>query len=231
MPHFCIDAYFLYEYALINSILYIYLKTRTNFAQMQGLYHLKNRVSDFVVWIFCIISITHFECFIYYTEKCQITCFEMGLWRVTGTDEEEHYFPSHTFKLCDLYKKPCIPSLTLKGPGGGGAESAPPSTFRAVISWKIFPAPRAFMTFFFQVLRNFCRYFRKNRAYGSKVTQHYVIERLLKIRKFSEFVYKTYGKWLLVPNLHFELYNAVFAVITVKINVLFIDIQYSNNSI
>ena len=69
--------------------------------------------------------------------------------------------------------------LTLKGPGGGGIR--PPSTFRAIISWKFFSAPRAFMTFFVQVLRNFWRYFRKNRPYGSKVTQHYVIERRLKI--------------------------------------------------
>ena len=91
------------------------------------------------------------------------------------------------------------------GGGGGGAESAPPSTFRAIISWKIFSAPRAFMTFCFQVLRNFWRYFQKNRPYGSKVTQHYVIERRLKIWQFSGFVYKTYGKWLLVPKLHFEL--------------------------
>ena len=81
----------------------------------------------------------------------------------------------------------------------------PPSTFRAIILRKKFPAPRAFMTFFFEVLRNFGRYFRKNRAYGSKVTQHYVIERQLKIWTFSGFVYKTYGKWLLVPKLHFEL--------------------------
>ena len=67
-------------------------------------------------------------------------------------------------------------ALTLKGP-----ESAPPSTFRAIILWKFFSAPQAFMTFFFQVLRNFWHYFRKNRAYGSKVTQHYVIDRRLKI--------------------------------------------------
>ena len=61
------------------------------------------------------------------------------------------------------------------------------------------------MTFFFEVLRNFWRYFRKNRVYGLKVTQHYVIVRRLKNLKFSGFVYKTYGKWLLVPKLHFEL--------------------------
>ena len=94
--------------------------------------------------------------------------------------------------------------LTLKGPGGGGIHH--PSTFRAIILWKFFFfAPRAFMTFFFQVLRNFSRYFRENWAYGSKVTQHYVIECRLKIWKFSGFVYKTSGKWLLVPKLHFEL--------------------------
>ena len=75
---------------------------------------------------------------------------------------------------------------------GGGAESAPPSTFRAIISWNFFFAPWAFMTFFFQVLRNFWCYFRKNWAYGSKVTQHYVIDRRLKIWKFSGFVYKTW---------------------------------------
>ena len=87
--------------------------------------------------------------------------------------------------------------LTLKGPGGG--RNPPP------LDVSRFSAPRAFMTFFFEVLRNFWRYFRKNRAYHSKVTQHYVIERRLKIWKFSGFVYKTYGKWLLVPKLHFEL--------------------------
>ena len=48
-----------------------------------------------------------------------------------------------------------------KRAGGGGAESAPPSTFRAIILWKFFSAPRAFMTFFFQVLRNFCAIFGK----------------------------------------------------------------------
>ena len=94
--------------------------------------------------------------------------------------------------------------LTLKGPGGG-RNPPPPSTFRAINSRNCFSAPRAFMTFFFQVLRNFCRYFRKIRASSSKVMQYYVIERRLKIWKFSGFVYKTYGKWLLVPKLHFEL--------------------------
>ena len=63
--------------------------------------------------------------------------------------------------------------LTLKGPGGGGGGG--------IILWIFFSAPQAFMTFFFQVLRNFWRYFLKNRAYGSKVTQHYVIDRRLKI--------------------------------------------------
>ena len=77
---------------------------------------------------------------------------------------------------------------------GGGVESTPPSTFRAIISRKFFPAHRAFVTFFFRVLRNFWCYFRKNRAYRSEVTQHYVIERQLKIWEFSGFVYKTYGK-------------------------------------
>ena len=42
--------------------------------------------------------------------------------------------------------------LTLKGPGGR-ADS--PSTFRAIISQKFFSAPQAFMTYFFEVLRNF----------------------------------------------------------------------------
>ena len=95
--------------------------------------------------------------------------------------------------------------LNPKRAGGGGESAPPPSTFRAIISQKFFSAPRAFMTFFFEVLRNFWRYFRKNQAYHSKVTQHYVIERRLKIWTFSGFVYKTYGKWLLVPKLHFEL--------------------------
>ena len=56
------------------------------------------------------------------------------------------------------------------------------------------------MTFFFEVLRNFWRYFRKNRAYGSKVTQHYVIERQHKIWKFSGFVYKTMENGFLCQN-------------------------------
>ena len=58
--------------------------------------------------------------------------------------------------------------LTLKGPGGGGGgRSRPPSTFHAIISRKFFSAPQAFMTFSFEVLRNFWRNFRKNRAYCS----------------------------------------------------------------
>ena len=87
----------------------------------------------------------------------------------------------------------------------GGVESTPPSTFCAIISRNFFPAHRAFATFFFQVLRNFWCYFRKNRAYRSEVTQRYVIERRLKIWEFSGFVYKTYGKWLFVLKIHFGL--------------------------
>ena len=56
------------------------------------------------------------------------------------------------------------------------------------------------MTFFFEVLRNFWRYFRKNWPYGSKVTQHYVIERRLKIENISGFVYKTYENGFLRQN-------------------------------
>ena len=70
-------------------------------------------------------------------------------------------------------------------------ESAP-SMFFTLISWKRNSAPQDFMTFFFEVLRNFGRYIRENWAYGSKVTQHYVIERLLKIWTISGFVYKTW---------------------------------------
>ena len=62
----------------------------------------------------------------------------------------------------------CKFALTLKGPGGGGGGAEPPaSTLRAVILRVNF-FPRRF-----HVLRNLCRYFQKNRAYGSKVTQHY----------------------------------------------------------
>ena len=78
------------------------------------------------------------------------------------------------------------------GGGGGGVESTPPSTFRAITSRGKNSAHRAFATFFFQVLRNFCHYFRKKRAYHSELTQRYVIERRLKIWEFSGFVYKTW---------------------------------------
>ena len=56
------------------------------------------------------------------------------------------------------------------------------------------------MIFFFQVLRNFGRYFLKNWPYGSKVTQHYVVERRLKIWKFSGFVYKHMENGFLCQN-------------------------------
>ena len=48
--------------------------------------------------------------------------------------------------------------------------------------------------FYFESCATFDAIFVKNRAYRSEVTQRYVIERRLKIWKFSGFVYKTYGK-------------------------------------
>ena len=97
--------------------------------------------------------------------------------------------------------------LTLKGPGGGGwgVEWNPPLYVSRDNLMLLFFAHRAFVTFFFRVLRNFWRYFRKNWAYRSKVMQRYVIERRLKIWEFSGFVYKTYGKWLFVLKIHFGL--------------------------
>ena len=117
--------------------------------------------------------------------------------------------------------------LTLIRPGGGGIHP-PPSTFRAIISRNFFPAHRAFATFFFQVLRNFWCYFRKNRAYRSEVTQRYVIERRLKIWEFSGFVYKTYEKWLFVLKINFGPKSVLFALILVNITVICIDYQYLN---
>ena len=111
-----------------------------------------------------------------------------------------------TKPIWEIFHFHCLPKLYIgfnsksfnpNQTGGGGVESTPPSTFRAIISQKFFPAHRAFVTFFFRVLRNFWCYFRKNRAYRSEVTQHYVIERRLKIWEFSGFVYKTYGKCFL----------------------------------
>ena len=62
-----------------------------------------------------------------------------------------------------VFSKPQVePGLTLKGPGGGGGRIPPP----LYVSWKKKSTPRAVITFFFQVLRNFWRYFRKNLAYG-----------------------------------------------------------------
>ena len=88
-----------------------------------------------------------------------------------------------------------ILSLTLKGPvgggGGGGRDNFLEFFFsRCELSW----------LFSLKSCATFSAISRKsNRAYGSKVMQHYVIERRLKIWKYSGFVYKTYGKWLLVP--------------------------------
>ena len=53
------------------------------------------------------------------------------------------------------------------GGGGGWGQNPPPSMFCAIISRNFFSAPQAFMTFFFEVLCNFWRNFRKNQAYGS----------------------------------------------------------------
>ena len=80
--------------------------------------------------------------------------------------------------------------LNLNGPGGGGGNP-PPRRFARYFRGFFF-TPRAFVTSLFQVLRNFWLCFRKNRAYGSEVTQYYVIERRLKIwHFFFWFVYKT----------------------------------------
>ena len=63
-------------------------------------------------------------------------------------------------------------TLTLKGPGGGGI--CPPLNVSRNNFVEIFFFSRRELSwfFFFEVLRNFCHYFLKNRAYGSKVTQH-----------------------------------------------------------
>ena len=68
-----------------------------------------------------------------------------------------------------LVEVPGILDLTLKGPGGGwgGGGPPPPLDVSRDNFVKIISAPQAFMTFFFEVLRNFWRNFRKNRAYGS----------------------------------------------------------------
>ena len=75
----------------------------------------------------------------------------------------------------DIYHLFSLVNPKRAGGGGGGGRNPPPPPL------DVFFAPQAFMTIFFEVLRNFCRYFWKNRAYGSKVTQHYVIERRPKI--------------------------------------------------
>ena len=128
-----------------------------------------------------------------------------------------HYLNStqrSTFKFCtnDLHNMPmfqvifrCILVGLQKGRTTFNPNQTGGSTFRTIISRNFFYAHRAFATFFFRVLRNFLCYFRKNRAYCSEVMQRYVIERQLKIWKFSGFVYKTYGKWLFVLKIHFGL--------------------------
>ena len=77
--------------------------------------------------------------------------------------------------------------LTLIRPWGG-ESTPPPSTFRAIIACTALSRLFSFES----CAINFWRYFRKNRAYRSEVTQHYVIERRLKIWEFSGFVYKTW---------------------------------------
>ena len=65
---------------------------------------------------------------------------------------------------------------------------------------EFFSRAASFHDFFLSSFAQLLALFSEKSAYGSKVTQHYVIERRLKIWKFSGFVYKTYGKWLFVPN-------------------------------
>ena len=94
-------------------------------------------------------------------------------------------------KFLILYKIP-IPLAVcedmLLNPKRAGGRYPPPSTFRAIISQNFFFRAASFHDFFSSSLApTFDAIFGKNRAYGSKVTQHYVIERRLKIRKFSEF--------------------------------------------
>ena len=116
------------------------------------------------------------------------TCY---LWYTTVIKTLRLFADVLIFSTC----KYCTLSLTLKRLGGG-PKRPPPSTFLAIISPNFFPAHRALVTFFFQVLRNFWHYFWKNWTYRLRVTQHYVIECRLKIWAFSGFVYKTYGKGL-----------------------------------
>ena len=85
--------------------------------------------------------------------------------------------------------------LTLIRPGGGGGGGGVESTPLDVSHDN-----------FFRVLRNFWRYFRKNQAYRSEVTQRYVTEHRLKIWKFLDLCTKhIYGKWRFVLKINFGL--------------------------
>ena len=100
----------------------------------------------------------------------------------------------------------------------------PPRPFRAIISQNFFSAHRAFATFFFRVLRNFYAIFVKI-GRTLQVTQRYVIERRLKIWKFSGFVYKTWEMAFCAKNPFWAL-KVLFAFILVNITVICIDYQY-----
>ena len=97
--------------------------------------------------------------------------------------------------------------LTLIRPGGGGVESTPPPLdVSRDNSAEFFSRAPRFRDFFLLSLAQLLTLFlEKSGVYRSEVTQRYVIERRLKIREFSGFVYKTYGKWLFVLKIHFGL--------------------------
>ena len=80
-------------------------------------------------------------------------------------------------------------SLTLKGPG---AESAPPpSTFRAISPQRDNLSPRCFVTFFFQVSRNFWDQICRARAYRFVATPFWKKFVKPKIAQKRDFMYKS----------------------------------------
>ena len=136
-----------------------------------------------------------------------------------------HCVPVLVHACTVAYCKICSTSISVN-PNRDRGEGRIPPTFRAIILWIFFfPHRKLLWLFFFQV---WCNYFCKNWAikFWRLLLCKTVMECQLKIWTFSGIVYKTYGKWLFMPKIHFELKMHYLLALQLKLLFIFLDIQY-----
>ena len=97
--------------------------------------------------------------------------------------------------------------LTLKGPGGGGGgwNLPPPLDVSRDNFAEIFSHAAGFHDFFLWSFAQLLALFSEKSGLRFESYATLCNRASAQNLKYSGFVYKTYGKWLLVPKLHFEL--------------------------